>query len=118
MGRELRMGETMSYDDPCDDAIEELTEAIRLTQEYIQLPAEEGWSWYDALKKYAPEKADYLRAQWDHPTNVTRLWAAPVDDSVDGPEDIKFYQSYQASDTAEKTCQSAECGCNKYTPGE
>lgn len=42
------------------EAIEELTEAIRFTAEYIgprSLPAIEGWSWYDALVKYAPEKA-------------------------------------------------------------
>ena len=32
----------------------DLINAIRLTQEYSQLPAVEGWSWYDALKKYAP----------------------------------------------------------------
>lgn len=43
-----------------DEAIEELTEAIRFTAEYLSreaLPAIEGWSWYDALFKYAPEKA-------------------------------------------------------------
>lgn len=49
-------------------AVEELTEAIRLTQEYIDLPALEGWSWYDALKKYAPEKAERLRARQQHPS--------------------------------------------------
>lgn len=41
-------------------AVEELTEAIRFTAEYLgpdKLPAIEGWSWYDALVKYAPEKA-------------------------------------------------------------
>jgi len=46
-------------------AIEDLTEAIRLTVEYIgidTLPAIEGWSWYDALLKYAPEKAAVLAA--------------------------------------------------------
>ena len=32
----------------------DLINAIRLTQEYSQLPAVEGWSWYDALNKYAP----------------------------------------------------------------
>ena len=40
-------------------AIEELTEAIRLTVEYVGvdvLQPVEGWSWYDALVKYAPEK--------------------------------------------------------------
>lgn len=41
-------------------AVEELTEAIRFTAEYLgpdKLPAIEGWDWYDALVKYAPEKA-------------------------------------------------------------
>jgi hypothetical protein len=41
-------------------AVEELTEAIRLTAEYIgieNLPPLPGWSWFDALVKYAPEKA-------------------------------------------------------------
>ncbi len=40
-------------------AIEEMTEAIRLTQEYVgdgMLPPLLGWSWFDALTKYAPEK--------------------------------------------------------------
>lgn len=43
-----------------DAAIRELTEAIRLTVEYVgndMLPAIEGWDWYDALVKYAPEVA-------------------------------------------------------------
>ena len=43
-----------------NEAIDELTEAIRLSIEYTGndvLPAIEGWSWFDALKKYAPEKA-------------------------------------------------------------
>ena len=43
-----------------DDATRELTEAIRLTVEYVgndMLPAIEGWDWYDALVKYAPEVA-------------------------------------------------------------
>ena len=41
-------------------AIRELTEAIRFTVEYVgndMLPAIEGWDWYDALVKYAPEVA-------------------------------------------------------------
>lgn len=43
-----------------DAATRELTEAIRLTVEYTgndMLPAIEGWDWYDALVKYAPEVA-------------------------------------------------------------
>lgn len=50
-----------------DEAIHELTEAIRLTVEYIDttlLPPIEGWSWLDALKKYAPEKAQFFTDQW------------------------------------------------------
>lgn len=46
------------------EAIEELTEALRLTAEYAGqelLPAIPGWSWYDALVKYAPEKAVAFR---------------------------------------------------------
>jgi endogenous inhibitor of DNA gyrase (YacG/DUF329 family) len=46
--------------------VEELTEAIRLTREYVGpdiLPAVFGWSWYDALVKYAPEKAADFEAK-------------------------------------------------------
>lgn len=49
----------------CWQPIEDLTEAIRLTVEYAGgeiLPAIEGWSWYDAMVKYAPEKAKLLKA--------------------------------------------------------
>jgi hypothetical protein len=38
-----------------EDPIWELTEALRLTVEYAQLPNVEGWSWVEALKKYRPE---------------------------------------------------------------
>lgn len=50
-----------------DQAVHELTEALRLTVEYIgikMLPPVEGWSWYDALKKYAPEKAAYFEDEF------------------------------------------------------
>lgn len=50
-----------------DAAIRELTEAIRLTVEYVgndTLPALEGWSWFDALRKYDPESAQRFA---DHP---------------------------------------------------
>lgn len=43
------------------DSIKELCDAIRLTVEYIgtdKLPPIPGWSWYDALCKYAPEMVD------------------------------------------------------------
>ena len=42
------------------EVVEELTEALRLTAEYTGkgvLPASEGWTWFDALTKYAPHKA-------------------------------------------------------------
>lgn len=47
------------------EAIRELCEAIRLSVEYVgldRLQPHEGWSWYDALVKYAPETAAQLRA--------------------------------------------------------
>lgn len=31
---------------------DDLAEAIRLTEEHACLPAEPGWSWYDALRRY------------------------------------------------------------------
>jgi hypothetical protein len=37
----------------------ELAQAIRLTREYVGedlLPAVEGWSWYDALRRHAPHE--------------------------------------------------------------
>jgi hypothetical protein len=49
-------------------AIEELTEAIRLTQEYVGdqlLPPKEGWSWFDALTKYAPWKLEQPSEDYD-----------------------------------------------------
>lgn len=45
-------------------ATDELTEALRLTVEYVgvrTLPPVVGWSWYDALLKHDPETAEYLR---------------------------------------------------------
>lgn len=47
-----------------DNAVEELLEAIRLTQEHAQHPAIEGWSWYDTYRKYRPEDAERLREYW------------------------------------------------------
>ena len=40
-------------------AVAELAQAIRLTREYVGadlLPAVEGWSWYDALRRHAPHE--------------------------------------------------------------
>lgn len=41
--------------------VAELVKAIVHTVEYVgndMLPVVAGWSWYDALVKYAPEEAD------------------------------------------------------------
>ncbi|WP_435113313.1 hypothetical protein [Nocardiopsis synnemataformans] len=43
---------------PHDQAVHDLTEALRLTREYVgadTLPAHPGWSWYDALARHAPD---------------------------------------------------------------
>lgn len=48
--------------------VNDLTEAIRLTVEYVGvdvLPPIEGWSWYDAMVRYAPEQAEILKAYYD-----------------------------------------------------
>ena len=57
-------------------SVDELTEAIRFTVEYVgleTLPPTEGWSWYDALLKYAPEKA---KAFLDAETGPWETWEA------------------------------------------
>jgi hypothetical protein len=57
---EPRCGDNKCHGFVVEDVVEELTEAIRFTVEFVgtdTLPAIEGWSWYDALVKYAPEKA-------------------------------------------------------------
>lgn len=56
----MRMLPSLSRAAVPDAATDELTEAIRLTVEYTGndiLPAIEGWSWFDALVKYAPKVA-------------------------------------------------------------
>lgn len=45
--------------------IAELLEAIRLTQEYAQLPALDGWSWWDVYSRHRPGDAQRLRAEWE-----------------------------------------------------
>lgn len=50
------------------NAIDDLTEAIRLTVEYVglsTLPPIAGWSWYDALVRYRPEIADDFVKYYD-----------------------------------------------------
>ena len=47
-------------------ANEELIQAIVFTRQYIgkeRMPAVEGWSWYDALKKHAPDELNELLEQ-------------------------------------------------------
>lgn len=34
------------------DVADDLAEAVRLTEEYAQLPAIQGWSWFDAFRRY------------------------------------------------------------------
>lgn len=49
-----------------DDPVEELCNAIRLTVEYVgtaMLPPIEGWSWFDALKRYRPKMAQAFTNQ-------------------------------------------------------
>lgn len=51
----------MTDDEELEAAIDELTEALRLTVEYVGnevLPAREGWTWFDVLKKYRPAVAE------------------------------------------------------------
>lgn len=38
----------------------ELITAIRLTQEFVMLPAVDGWSWYDTLKRHDPQLLDAM----------------------------------------------------------
>jgi hypothetical protein len=54
-----------------DEAVYELAVALRCTVEYIGndlLPAQEGWAWYDALRKYEPAIAQYFV---DNPVRFT-----------------------------------------------
>ena len=61
-------------------AVEELCNAIRLTVEYVgvdTLQPIDGWSWFDALKKYAPDMA---QAFLDSPySNVDVMYVEPSD---------------------------------------
>jgi hypothetical protein len=49
------------------NTIQALVEAIRVTQEYIQLPPIEGWAWYDTLRAVAPQVADQLKRDYKAP---------------------------------------------------
>jgi len=67
---------TVEYD-PAHD----LAEALRLTVEYVgndTLPAQEGWSWYDALNRYNP---DMVRPFVDKPLHFahnSKRWLPPA----------------------------------------
>ena len=45
--------------------VEAALEAIRLTQEYVQLPCVDGWSWWDFYRTHRPEDAERLRREWE-----------------------------------------------------
>lgn len=139
----------MELPEPGEAAVEELTEAIRLTVEYVgteTLPAIEGWSWYDALVKYAPEKAKALvpkpfptetgsviRAQYrDYDPQVCLLtnngWTDEDSDIYEiGNKDLKLIEVlYDAGSVAEEAPHSCdatlpcdECGYDpaKYNNG-
>ena len=50
------------------NAIRELVAALRLTVEYVgfeMLPPITGWSWYEAMVKYAPAEAQLLTDAWE-----------------------------------------------------
>lgn len=56
--------QTVADEDECEQerlarAVAGLAQALRLTREYVGadlLPAVEGWSWYDALRRWAPNE--------------------------------------------------------------
>lgn len=51
--------------------LDEALEAIRLTQEYTQLPAHEGWTWFDVYRKHRPEAAHLLQLRQVEATTST-----------------------------------------------
>lgn len=56
-----------------ETAVAELAQALRLTREYVGeelLPAVEGWSWYDALRRHAPHELGSPAAPTDGPGGV------------------------------------------------
>lgn len=54
----------MTGADRCGTSLREALEAIRLTQEYVQLPCEPGWSWWDVYSEQRPVDAARLREEW------------------------------------------------------
>ena len=51
--------------------VEAALEAIRLTQEYVQLPCVDGWSWWDFYRTHRPEDAERLRREWERHAALT-----------------------------------------------
>lgn len=63
--------------------VNELTEALRLTVEYVgydTLPAIEGYSWFVAMKRYAPEVAERMEKEYANHR------ARPLGDDVDSSD--------------------------------
>ena len=52
LGRSLRWAQECAQE--LVECAQELVDALVWSAEYASLPAAEGWSWYDALKKHAP----------------------------------------------------------------
>ncbi len=81
-----------------DVAIRELTEAIRFTVEYTgndMLPAIEGWDWYDALVKYAPEVAQAFVDKPIHfpkPTDAALAVLERIREAVSGHPECDRYE--------------------------
>lgn len=80
LGHLIRRGYLVVYDPKAETAdaetvrtvgvgaaaiIERLLEAIRLTQEYAQLPALPGWSWFDIYRELRPDDAERLHREWE-----------------------------------------------------
>ena len=80
-----------------ETAVHELCEAIRLTAEYVgpkTLPAIDGWSWFDALVKYAPETAQvFSQAGWGHLSPA----AAPAPLDPGNPEHLRQVAAFVAA---------------------
>lgn len=51
---ERELGRAQDRESQLTECAQELVNALVRSAEYAGLPASEGWSWYDALKKHAP----------------------------------------------------------------
>lgn len=76
------------------DIAKDLAEAIRLTVEYVgndMLPAQEGWSWFDALNRYNPEMVrQFVENPIHFPTPYVPLVTKPIlfTGAVDDPKTL------------------------------